>query len=42
MARQMKEFLYIRDEKNEEKKAYYLNSRVKMVLETYLDHLRFK
>jgi site-specific recombinase XerD len=38
----MKEFLYIRDEKSEEKKAFYLNSRVEMVLETYLTHSSFK
>ena len=38
----MKEFLYIGDEKGEDKKAYYLNNRVKMVLEAYLTHLGFK
>lgn len=38
----MKEFLYIRDEKSEEEKAFYLNSRVEMVLKTYLAHSSFK
>src|SRR3954454_8769473 len=38
----MKEFLYIRDEKSEEKKAFYLNSRVEIALETYLAHSSFK
>ncbi|MCQ6273944.1 tyrosine-type recombinase/integrase [Bacillus sp. V3B] len=38
---QMKEFLYIKDEKSEEKQAFYLNSRVEVVLETYLSRFNY-
>ena len=38
----MKEFLLINDEKGEEKQAYYLNNRVNIVLNTYLEQVEFE
>ena len=38
----VKEFLYISDEKNDERKAYYINNSVKNVLEKYLEDLDLK
>ncbi|MFE8697194.1 tyrosine-type recombinase/integrase [Cytobacillus sp. FJAT-53684] len=32
----VREFLYVSDEKSEEKKGYYINNQVKMALENYL------
>ena len=39
---QMKEFLSVSDDQNEEAQTYYLNSRVKMALEPYLAQVKFK
>jgi site-specific recombinase XerD len=37
----MKEFLFISDDRSGKKQAYYLNNRVNMVLDTYLNQIKY-